>query len=181
MPHRRRRHRRAALADLAYRVLYRAGYGLARQWWRLRRPRHEGALVAVWAPGDRLLLVRVSYRAGWSLPGGSVRTGEAPSAAAARELAEELGLEADADRLVPAIEVTGAWEHRRDRVHVFELRLAHEPPLRPDRREVVRARFVSRAALARLRLSPPPAAYAASLPQATTSRPRAESRRRAAR
>ena len=152
-----------APADLACRVLYRIGYRLARQWWRLRRPSHVGALVAVWAPGARLLTVRQSYRGEWTLPGGGVRAGEAPRAAAARELDEELGLVVDARCLILALEVAGIWDYRRERVHVFELRLPRDPAIRPDGREVVEARLVDRAALAGLRLTPPAAAYVASL------------------
>ncbi|MEJ0041170.1 MAG: NUDIX domain-containing protein [Rhizomicrobium sp.] len=39
----------------------------------------------------RVGLVRHSYRAGWSLPGGGVARGEPPVAAVMRELGEELG------------------------------------------------------------------------------------------
>jgi 8-oxo-dGTP diphosphatase len=41
----------------------------------------------------RIALVRNTYRDGWSLPGGVVDDNEAPAAACARELAEELGYE----------------------------------------------------------------------------------------
>ena len=47
--------------DAAWPMAFRLGFPLARIWWRLRRARHEGALVAVQV--DRaLLLVRSSYR-----------------------------------------------------------------------------------------------------------------------
>ena len=52
-------------------------------------------MVAVYV-GPALLLVRSSYRTGWHLPGGGVRRGEMPEAAARRELAEEIGLAASA-------------------------------------------------------------------------------------
>ena len=148
------------LADSGYRLLFRAGYGPARLWWRLRRPHHIGALVAVWAAHDRLLVVRQSYRPAWTLPGGGVRRGETPGAAAVRELAEEVGLEVRAAHLVPAVEVTGAWDYRRERVHIFELHLANEPRLRLDGREVVEARFVDWASLAGMALTSPAEAYA---------------------
>jgi 8-oxo-dGTP pyrophosphatase MutT (NUDIX family) len=62
----------------------------ARIWWRLRRQRHDGALVAVHV-GPALLLVRSSYRIAWNFPGGTIRRGETPEMAARRELAEEIG------------------------------------------------------------------------------------------
>jgi NUDIX domain len=83
----------SSFIDLAWRTAFRLGFPLARFWWRLTRPRHEGVVVVVYV-GPALLLVRSSYRRGWHLPGGGVRRGETPEAAARRELAEEIGLRA---------------------------------------------------------------------------------------
>src|SRR5580692_8039893 len=63
---------RSSLLDLVWRTAFRLGFPLARIWWQLTRPRHEGAMVAVYI-GPALLLVRSSYRIGWHLPGGGVR------------------------------------------------------------------------------------------------------------
>ena len=146
----------AKLRDLAWRTAFRLGFPLARLWWGVRRAPHEGALVAVHV-GAALLLVRTSYRRTWSLPGGGVRPGEPPEAAARRELAEEIGLVAPALRPLGAID--GMFDGRPDRVHFFELRLQHLPPLRLDNREIIAARLVAPGALRGMRLSGSVAAY----------------------
>jgi len=134
----------SSLLDFAWRTAFRFGFPLARIWWRLTRPRHQGVVVAVYV-GPDLLLVRCSYRTGWHLPGGGggggVRRGEAPEEAARRELAEENGLTASA--LLPAGSICGIWDGRRDRIFFFELRLAQLPKLRLDNREVFEARLTS--------------------------------------
>jgi 8-oxo-dGTP diphosphatase len=146
----------SSFLDLAWRTAFRLGFPLARIWWRLVRPRHEGAVVAVYV-GPALLLVRSSYRVGWHLPGGGVRRGEMPEAAARRELAEELGLAASA--LLPAGVACGIWDGRCDRVHFFELRLVELPELELDNREIVEARLTSQSELQSMVLTGPAAAY----------------------
>src|SRR5438105_12383535 len=146
----------SSLLDLGWRTAFCLGFPLARIWWQLSRPRHEGAVVAVHV-GPALLLVRSSYRIGWQLPGGGVRRGETPEAAARRELAEEIGLVAP--RLVSAGVVCGIWDGRRDRVHVFELRLDELPKLQIDNREIIEARMTPPSELHSTMLTEPTAAY----------------------
>ncbi|MFM0505457.1 NUDIX domain-containing protein [Paraburkholderia caffeinilytica] len=128
------------VSDSVWRVALRLGFRVARAWWRLRRPRHEGALVAIYV-GRALLLVKSSYRAEWNFPGGSIRPGETPDAAAQREMEEEIGL--SSYTLRAAGSVYGTWEGRRDRVHFFELHLDCLPELQLDNREVIATHLAS--------------------------------------
>jgi 8-oxo-dGTP diphosphatase len=137
----------ATTMDRLWRLAYRVGFRAARLWWRLRRPDHDGAVVAVWLDDGRILAVQQSYRANPSWPGGGIRRGEEPREAARRELREELGLDVRPDDLVLAREMAVEWDFRRERVRVFELRPHGEPVLRIDNREVVAARFVEPRAL----------------------------------
>jgi 8-oxo-dGTP diphosphatase len=74
----------------------------------------------------RLLVARRaagSHLAGaWEFPGGKIRAGEAPAAAAARELAEETGLRAG--RLEPVCLVVHEYPERTVRLHAFLARTA---------------------------------------------------------
>ena len=128
------------LIDSLWRIALRIAYPLARAWWHLRRPHHEGALVAIYV-GQSLLLVKSSYRAEWNFPGGSVHPGETPDAAAQREMEEEIGL--PSYTLLPAGSVYGTWDGRRDRVHFFELHLDCIPELRLDNREIIATHLAS--------------------------------------
>lgn len=132
------------IPDAAHRIVYRLGYRVLKLWWVVRRPNHTGALVALWH-GDRLLLVRPSYRDGYALPGGGVRRGETPAQAARRELREETGLIVELDDLTPAIESFAANKFVKDTTHVFECRVDAEPKVRIDNREIVEAVFVTSA------------------------------------
>ena len=131
----------ATILDWPWRVVYRVGFRVARLWWRLRRPNHDGAVVAVWL-GGRILVVQQSYRTNPSWPGGGIRRGEEPREAARRELVEELGLVVRPDDLKLAQGMIVEWDYRRDHVRIFELCLHAEPEIRIDNREIVGARFV---------------------------------------
>lgn len=148
--------RPATLIDSAWRMALRLGFPFARAWWFLRRPSHEGALVAIYV-GRALLLVKSSYRTEWNFPGGSLQPGEAPEAAAQRELEEEIGLTSHALR--PAGSVCGTWDGRRDRVHFFELHLERIPELRLDNREIVAAHLAAPEELHGIALTGAVAAY----------------------
>jgi 8-oxo-dGTP diphosphatase len=144
-----------SLLDLAWRTAFRLAFPVVRMWWRLARPRHESAVVAI-RVGQGLLLVRPSYRSGWHLPGGGLRNGETPEAAARRELAEEIGIAAPTP--LPRSVTFHARDGRR-RVHIFELRLIELPELRVDNREIVAARLFKPSELERMVLTGATAAY----------------------
>jgi len=122
------------------RAVYRVAHWGLRLLWFIRRPETTGALVAVWYQG-RVLLVKNSYRAQLTLPGGYIRPREERRVAAARELREEVGIIVQPKRLVHAYHGTHLFEHRKDTLDIYELEVEDEPKVLVDEREVVRAEF----------------------------------------
>jgi 8-oxo-dGTP pyrophosphatase MutT (NUDIX family) len=57
-----------------------------------KRVASAAMLIRPGAGGPEILIVRLSYKDGWVLPGGSVDAGEAPAAAVIREVFEEVGV-----------------------------------------------------------------------------------------
>lgn len=99
---------RGSLRIAAIRTFYRLPARWRRRLVRLATPGFTvGAVVLVRdaqapVPG-RLLLLRQPPGPGWSLPGGLLNRRELPAAGAARELAEETGIELPPDRLQRAV------------------------------------------------------------------------------
>ncbi|MGB9340111.1 MAG: NUDIX hydrolase, partial [Polyangiales bacterium] len=124
------------------RAVYRAAHWGLRLLWFIRRPETSGALVAVWHQG-RVLLVKNSYRAQLTFPGGYIRPREDRRTAAARELREEVGINVQPKRLVHAYHGTHVFEHRQDTLDIYELEVDSEPNVQVDNREVVRAEFLT--------------------------------------
>jgi len=122
------------------RAVYRVAHWGLRLLWFIRRPETTGALVAVWHRG-RVLLVKNSYRAQLTLPGGYVRPREDRRTAAARELREEVGIQVQPTRLVHAYHGTHVFEYRQDTLDIYELEMDIEPTVQVDNREVVSAEF----------------------------------------
>jgi 8-oxo-dGTP diphosphatase len=147
-----------SVADSVVRAALWVAYRLLRVWWLVRRPHHDGAVIAVWL-GSRVLMVRHSYRRRLGWPGGGMEPGERAVDAAVRELDEELGLRVPCESLMYRGEVMERWEKRYDHARIFELRLAAVPALRPDGREVVAAEFMTPAEALRQPLIPFIATY----------------------
>ena len=96
---------------------------MVRLWWKIRGPRLTvGVRAIVVDPSGRICLVRHSYRNGWFLPGGGVKTGESLVDAMTRELAEETGI-VPATNSHPVHGVYSSFlEHKSDHVVVFLIR-----------------------------------------------------------
>lgn len=127
--------------------LHRAGLRLAHRlralWWRVRKPQLESVVMLARDGEGRLLLVRHTYGSGiWTLPGGGMRRGEEPLAAARREFAEELGI---APEFAPLGIRDAALHGAPCRLYLFACVIAEAP--RPDRREIAEARFFAAEAL----------------------------------
>lgn len=121
-----------------HRAALRLAHGLRKRWWRVRKPRLQGCRVLAIDEAGRVLLIRHSYGSGqWMPPGGGVRRGEAPVAAAVRELREETGCGIEAPAQVAM--VVEALHGAGNAVHVIAGR-AHGT-LKPDGREVIEAAF----------------------------------------
>lgn len=132
---------------MIFKKLFRPGLRFA--YWGLSGWKHltgqpfRGTAVALWH-GEALLLVRHSYRPGYSLPGGFLRRGEDPRLGACREIREELGVEiAPRDLVLVTDSPVGRYHD-----HVFACRLGERPAVRIDDWEIVEALFVEPAELA---------------------------------
>ena len=124
-----------------HRLALRAAHAVRRRWWRIAQVRLEGCRVLAIDGQGRVLLIRHSYGSGnWLLPGGGIARGEAPLAAAVRELAEETGLTLDEPRCLAVL--NEPLYGTVNRVHLFAGRA--RGPLCCDGREVIEARFFVR-------------------------------------
>lgn len=144
--------------DALYRLVYRLGHRTLRLWWRVRRPAMSSAAVALWHE-ERLLVVRTSYHPLLDLPGGGIDVGEAPLAAAVRELREETGIEVAPTSLTEEGVFRYLDLERRITAHVFAWRPQEAPVPTIDRREVVWAGLLTRGELADEAVSPLLRAY----------------------
>lgn len=81
-------------------------------------PTLYGAAAALFTDHvGRVLLVKPNYRDHWSLPGGILEHAESPEAGCAREVAEEIGLVIEPEKLLTVNWVAPEGERPRPIVH----------------------------------------------------------------
>jgi ADP-ribose pyrophosphatase YjhB (NUDIX family) len=115
------------------RLGYRFAYRVLQVFWFIARPPKQGVKCLVTCR-DRVLLVRHTYgNRAWDVPGGAIKRGELPLAAARREMGEELGL--SGVEWIDIGEIRGNVNHRRDTIHCFRAEMC-EPSLTIDRGEL---------------------------------------------
>jgi 8-oxo-dGTP diphosphatase len=127
---------------------------MLRAYWAVRRPKTQGALVAVWNAGE-LLIVKNSYRTEHTLPGGYRRPGETAEEAGARELAEECAIYIDPRRIREAYQGVHPFEFRDDDVTIVEVEIETRPTqIGIDYREVTWAGFKTPEEILRMKIVP---------------------------
>jgi 8-oxo-dGTP pyrophosphatase MutT (NUDIX family) len=130
------------LRDPLLRFAYRFGYHVLRVWWLVRRPSKRGVKCVLARDGE-ILLVRHTYgdEDRWELPGGGVKRGEEPAAAARREVREELGIEVGDWTLLG--DLFERVDGRRDRLFCYSAEIG-ERRIERDRAEIAEARWFPR-------------------------------------
>jgi 8-oxo-dGTP pyrophosphatase MutT (NUDIX family) len=132
----------SAILDSLWRIAMRLAFRLRLAWWYVRRPAIHGSYIAVWH-GERVLVIRNSYRKLLSFPAGGRARGETLLEAARRELREEVGIHVEPDQLAYCGDFMHDGSYAEDHGHVFELCCPAEPAVSVDRREVVWAEFLT--------------------------------------
>jgi ADP-ribose pyrophosphatase YjhB (NUDIX family) len=115
-------------------------------YWRFARGMTLGVRGVVLDAGDRVLLVKHSYVAGWHLPGGGVEVGETFAEALERELFEEGRIALAGEPMLHGI-FLNSHVSRRDHVAVFTIRaFTQDRPPEPNR-EIIATGFFAADAL----------------------------------
>lgn len=141
------------LVDWVMRQAYRVAYPLAVAVWWVTNRQVVGVYVAIWH-GDRVLMIRNSYKRSFGFPGGMIDAGETPIQAGARELREEAGVVIDPAQLTLVHTITADSKRQRAVAYVVEASVASEPAVHIDHREIVWGAFVPLAEARTLQLAP---------------------------
>lgn len=131
-----------SIADRLHQSAFAVLYPWVARLARLTGRRSDAAAIAVWYRG-KLLVVKHSYMSGVTLPGGHIGNDESPAQAAARELAEEVGITVTPAKVV----FFGRLELRHTRLSLFECQLTLAPKITIDNREITEAAFTDPAAI----------------------------------
>lgn len=121
---------------------------LLSRWAHKRLPaKRMATCVLFFDEGDRLLVVKPTYRKDWLLPGGTVERDESPWDGARREVLEEIGLEVGQLHLA-AVDWRGPDDHVDECMHFAFyggiMAPDQQAAIRPDGVEIADYRFVDR-------------------------------------
>ena len=128
--------------DILYRLLYRCAYQVMQCYWRLFRQATHGVQILLWVD-DSVLLIRNSYRAGYTFPGGHINHNETTLQAAVRELQEEVGITVSSNQLQKTQDITYFRNGVACSETLFNCQLEKMPEVLIDNREVIEAKFAS--------------------------------------
>ena len=97
-----------------------------------------GAVVLLRREDGKVLLVDQRHSPGWALPGGLLRRGERPAEAVVREVAEEVGVSLEPERLPVPVAAVNPVARRVDLVYL----VAAAPDVAPQREDEAEVRRI---------------------------------------
>jgi len=111
-------------------------------YWQLSKHATHGAQVAVWVDNS-VLLIKNSYRHGYTFPGGHINQNETAIQAAVRELREETGININTNQLQLLNKIHYLRNGAVCSDTIFQCQLKDKPAIFIDHREVIEALFVN--------------------------------------